>query len=254
MLLIYKFLIIILLLIIFYYVINVNIECFVGSSSSNKNYTNTNEYPSFTINSNIPYDIKLNNDKNNYYDYGNDEIEAKFAALLKIDYNKIITAIEGSEWSEWIKDDNYPYYNQIIIYLQQLVQHDIFTLPNDKNKFKIIKHSLVRYKKQLEDKGILLLEIDIIIYRENKPLARHMKFLIKSNGVKHNIAMAKVVGVINECNLKGNYETYDKNDYQEFNPEFKYKYDMNSFLYDTNDKLLHSEIEYNIYNKILKEL
>jgi len=251
MLLIYKLVIIILLLIIFYYIINVNIECFVGS----KNYTNTNEYPSFTIKSNIPYDIELKNDKNNYYDYGNDELETKFASLLKIDYNKIITAIEGNEWSEWIVDNKYPYYKQIIIYLKQLVQHNIFDLPNDKNKLNILKHSLVRYKKNLKDTGILLIEIDILIYRDHKPLARHIKFLIISNGIKHNIIMAKVVGVINECNLKGNYETYDdKNNYQEFKPTFKYKYDMNSFLYDTNDKLLHSQIEYNLYNNLLKEL
>jgi hypothetical protein len=250
MLLIYKFLIIILLLIIFYYIINLNIECFVG----NKNYTNINEYPSFTIKSNLPYDIVIENDKNNYYDYGNDELEAKFAELLKIDYNKIITTIEGNEWSKWIKDNNYPYYTQIIIYLKQLVQHNTFDLPKDKNKLKIIKHSLVRYKKQLDDNGILLLEIDVLIYRENKPLARHMKFLIKSNGIKHKIIMAKIVGVINECNLKGNYQTYDQKEYHEFKPEFKYKYDMNSFLYDTNDKLVNSEIEYNLYNKLLKEL
>jgi hypothetical protein len=66
--------------------------------------------------------------------------------------------------------------------------------------------------------------------------------------------MAKVVGVINECDLKNDYEIYDKKDYQEFNPEFKYKYDMNSFIYDTNDKLVKSEIEYNLYNKLLKEI
>jgi hypothetical protein len=250
MLLIYKFLIIILLLIIFYYIINVNIECFVG----NKNYTNINEYPSFVIKSNLPYDITLKNDKNNYYDYGNDELEQKFSELLKIDNTKLIKIIEGNEWSKWIKDDYYPYYNQIIIYLKQLVQHNTFDLPNDKNKFNIIKHSLIRYKRNLNDQGILLLEIDILIYRENKPLARHLKMVIRSNGVKHDIIMAKVVGVISECNLKRTYETYEKNEYHEFKPEFKYKYDMNSFLYDTNDKLVNSEIEYNLYNKLLKEL
>ncbi len=251
MLLIYKFFVIILLLIIFYYIININIECFVG----NKNYTNINEYPSLLkIKSSIPYDIIIENDKNNYYDYGNDEIEEKFAKLLKIDNTKIITVIEGIEWGKWISDNQYPYYTQIIIYLKQLIQHKIFDLPNDKNKFKIIKDAYIRYKRNKKDSGILLIEIDILIYRENKPLARHLKFLIKSNGLKHDIIMAKIVGVINECNLKGNYETYDKKDYHIFNPEFKYKYDMNSFIYDTNDKLVNSEIEYNLYNKLLKEL
>jgi hypothetical protein len=249
MLLIYKIIIIILVITVFYFIINSNIESF-----ANKNYTNINEYPSRLIKSMVPYDITIENDKNNYYDYGNDEMEEKLSKLLKIDNNKIIKTIEGINWGNWIIDNNYPYYNQIIIYLKQIIQHNIFNLPNDKNKFNIIKHSLVRYKRNNRDSGILLLEIDILIYRENKPLARHIKFLVKSNGVSHDIIMAKVVGVINECDLKNDYEIYDKKDYQEFNPEFKYKYDMNSFIYDTNDKLVKSEIEYNLYNKLLKEI
>jgi hypothetical protein len=66
--------------------------------------------------------------------------------------------------------------------------------------------------------------------------------------------MAKVIGVLNECDLNDDIKSYNKNNYKEFNPIVKYKYDMNSFIYDTNEKLVHSEIEYNLYNKILKEL
>jgi hypothetical protein len=39
-----------------------------------------------------------------------------------------------------------------------------------------------------------------------------------------------------------------------FDPIFKYNYDMNSYIFDTDEKLAHSEIEYNLYNKLLKEL
>lgn len=249
MLFIYKLVIIILVIIFFYYVIHFNIESF-----ANKNYTNINEYPSRIIKSNLPYDIIIENNKNNYYDYGNDELEEKFSKLLNITNHKIIKIIEGIDWSNWIYKINYSYYNQIIIYLKQIIKHKIFDLPNDKNKFRIIQHSFIRYKKDNKDSGILLMDIDILIYRKNKPLARHIKFLIKSNGVIHDIIMAKVVGVLNECELKNNFEIYDKNNYQQFNPEFKYKYDMNSFIYDTNDKLVKSAIEYNLYNKILKEI
>jgi hypothetical protein len=66
--------------------------------------------------------------------------------------------------------------------------------------------------------------------------------------------MAKVVGVLNECDLNDDIKSYDKNNYKEFVPDVKYKYDMNSFIFDTNEKLVYSEIEYNLYNKILKEL
>jgi hypothetical protein len=252
MLFVYKILIIILLIIIFYLIINVNIECFTDK----KNYTNTNEYPmSRLIKSKLPYDLVVLNNKNNLYDFGNDEIEGKLSELLNITNDKIIKNIDGIEWGDWINSSDLKlFYNQILLYLKNVFNHPIFTLPYDKNKFKIIKHSLVRYKVSKTDSGILLLDIDVLIYRKNKPLARHIKFLVRSNGVKHIVVMAKVIGVLNECDLNDDIKSYNKNNYKEFNPIVKYKYDMNSFIYDTNEKLVHSEIEYNLYNKILKEL
>jgi hypothetical protein len=251
MLFVYKLLIIILLIIIFYLIINVNIECFTGK----KNYTNINEYPmSRIIQSKLPYDLIMVNNNNNLYDFGNDEIDKKLSELLNISNDKIIKNIDGIEWENWINNDKHIFYNQILIYLKYIIQHPIFTLPNDKNNFNIIKHSLIRYKKSKTDSGILLFEIDILIYRKNKPLARHLKFLVRSNGVKHIIIMAKVIGVLNECDINNDIKSYDKKNYQEYIPNIKYKYDMNSFIYDTNEKLVHSEIEYNLYNKILKDL
>ncbi len=252
MLFVYKFLIIILLMIIFYLIINVNIECFTDG----KNYTNTNEYPmSRLIKSKLPYDLVFVNNKNSLYDFGNEEIEQKLSELLNITNDKIIKNIDGIDWGNWIYNNNMKLcYNNILIYLKHAFEHPIFKLPNDNNNFKIIKHSLVRHKKSNTDSGILLLEIDVLIYRNNKPLARHIKFLVRSNGVKHIIVMAKVVGVLNECDLNDDIKSYDKNNYKEFVPDVKYKYDMNSFIFDTNEKLVHSEIEYNLYNKILKEL
>lgn len=252
MLFVYKLLIIILLIIIFYLIINVNIECF----SDKKNYTNINEYPmSRLIKSKLPYDLVVNNNKNVLYDFGNDEIDGKLSELLNINNDKIIKNIDGIDWDNWIYNNDISLvYNNILIFLKNIFQHPIFALPNDPNNFNIIKHSMVRYKKSKTDSGILLLEIDILIYRKNKPLARHIKFLVRSNGVKHVVIMAKVVGVLNECDMNEDIKSYDKNNYQEFIPDIKYKYDMNSFIFDTNEKLVHSEIEYNLYNKILKEL
>ena len=67
--------------------------------------------------------------------------------------------------------------------------------------------------------------------------------------------MIKVIGVIKECDLT--IQLKSSNDviqYTEFYPERKILYDMNSFIFDTNDKLVNSEIEYQLYKKILKEL
>jgi hypothetical protein len=252
-----KILIIILIILIFYYLININIETF-----ATKQYTNTNEYSweRNNIKSSLPYDIILQNNKNIYYDYGNDELDEKFNKIFTIDNDKLIKTIEGIEWSKWILAstsknkyilDNY--FNKFLIYFNTIITSDYFNLPNDDNKYIVKDHVLRRYKSTFND-NTLLLDIELLIYRNNKPLARHLKILVITNGIYNNVIMAKVIGVINECNLTKEYETLEDNNYQKFEPEFKYKYDMNSFIYDTNEKLVHSSIEYNLYNKLLKEL
>ena len=252
-----KILIIILIILIFYYVININIETF-----ATKQYTNTNEYSweRNNIKSSVPYDIILKNNKNTYYDYGNDELNEKFNKIFNIDNDKIIKTIEGMEWGKWILAstsknkyilDNY--FNKFLIYFKMIITSEYFDLPNDDNKY-IIKEQVLKRYKSTNDDNTLLLDIELLIYRNNKPLARHLKILVITNGIYNNVIMAQVIGVINECNLSKEYETLDDNNYQKFEPEFKYKYDMNSFIYDTNEKLVHSAIEYNLYNKLLKEL
>ena len=253
-----KILIIILILLIFYYIININIETF-----ATKQYTNTNEYSweRNNINSSLPYDIILQNNKNLYYDYGNDELDDKFNKIFNINNEKIIKTIEGMEWSKWILAstsknkkilDNY--FNKFLIYFNTIITSEYFDLPDNNDKYNIKEYILRRYKSSNND-NTLLLDIELLIYRKNKPLARHIKILVITNGIYNNVIMAKVIGVINECNLTKKYETLDgKNNYQKFEPEFTYKYDMNSFIYDTNEKLVHSAIEYNLYNKLLKEL
>ena len=252
-----KILIIILIILIFYYVININIETF-----ATKQYTNTNEYSweRNNIKSSLPYDIILKNNKNSYYDYGNDELDNKFNKIFNINNDKIIKTIEGMEWSKWIlastSKNKYilnNYFNKFLIYFNMIIMSEYFNLPNDNNKY-IIKDQVLRRYKSTNDDNTLLLDIELLIYRKNKPLARHLKLLVITNGIYNNVIMAKVIGVINECNLAKEYETLEDNNYQKFEPEFKYKYDMNSFIYDTNEKLVHSSIEYNLYNKLLKEL
>jgi hypothetical protein len=134
-----------------------------------------------------------------------------------------------------------------------IITNEYFDLPNDDNKYQIKNQNLKRYKAS-NNEDTLLLDIELLIYRKNKPLARHLKILVITNGIYNNVIFAKVIGVINEFNLTNKYETLGNDNYIEFEPEFKYKYDMNSFIYDTNEKLVHSEIEYNLYNKLLKEL
>jgi len=67
--------------------------------------------------------------------------------------------------------------------------------------------------------------------------------------------MVKVIGVIKECDLSNKLQSSNEiNQYTEFIPDRKIIYDMNSFIFDTDDKLVNSEIEYQLYQKLLKEL
>ena len=113
-----KLIIIILVIFIFLYFTIYQLEGF-----SNKNYTNTNviscEYNN--IYSHLPYDI-ISKDKNDkIYDIGNDELNEIFRKNFNINISKVISLIEGINWSKWfsVNDINYSsninnYYSNVI--------------------------------------------------------------------------------------------------------------------------------------------
>lgn len=264
----YKLIVIIILAILFYLVINNNIETFVDV----KNYTNNNEYSweRNKIKSSIPYDIIIENDKNNLYDFGNDELNEKLINICDIDNIKIIKMIEGIKWSKWYKPDTYlnDYYYKFIVFFRDIIQNEIFDLPSNLiDKYEIYENEFIKYKYNENCKKTVLLNIELVIYRKNRPLAKHLKILVITNGIYYNIILAKVIGVIKECDLnKDKLDTYDminknyyeykiNDDYDErYISKYKLNFDMNSFIFDNNEKLEHSRIEYNIYNKLFKDL
>jgi succinate dehydrogenase flavin-adding protein (antitoxin of CptAB toxin-antitoxin module) len=188
--------IIIILIIGLFYILFKSIENF-----SNKNYTNTNVYP-IQINSSLPYDIIIKNENSSYYDYGNDELNEKFIKIFDINQKKLIKMIEGIEWSNWmiITDDIISKYSKKIINkFENNIKNDLLKLKNNPD-YKIIKTNSNRYKYSLNNK-LVLLDIDIILYRPNKPLARHIKIIAVSNSIYVKFLMVKVIGVIKECDL-----------------------------------------------------
>jgi hypothetical protein len=254
-----KLILMLFLIIIFYIILVKQIESF-----STKNYTNTNEI-SLEYNkiySQLPYDIKVKNENSSYYDYGNDELNEKFNRVFKLDYKKQISLIDGITWSKWSGENEIvhkqileDYYNKILDVFKLGLKNKKFKLQNNDNNFEIVKNTLNRYKIDTNNYDNYLLDVDVLIYRKNKPLARHVKILAVCNNVYVNFLMVKIIGVITECQLYDNLKTNsDTSNFSEFIPEKKILYDMNSFIYDTNERLVHSEIEYNLYNKILKDL
>lgn len=254
-----KIIIILILIIGLFYVLFSYLEKF-----SNKNYINTKLIP-FEYNqiySSVPYDIIIKNENSIYYDYGNDELNEKFIKVYDINQNNLIKMIEGIEWTKWnlIDEKNYSiklenYLNRILKDFEKKLNNHEFKLRNNPN-FKIIKNTPNRFKISLNDNDVILLDIDIIIYRNNKPLARHIKLLAVSNGLYINYLFIKIIGVIKECDLSNQLSSSNEfdNNYSEFINNKKIIYDMNSFIYDTNDKLVNSTIQNQLYNKLLKDL
>ena len=174
--------------------------------------------------------------------------------LFRSNQKNLIKMIEGIEWTDWKNVNDEQYSNRIIKEFEKKINNDIFKIKNNPN-YKIIKNNINRIKSSINDNKVFMSDIDVIIHRPNRPLARHIKILAVSNNNYVNFLMIKVIGVIKECDLT--LQLQSSNDiiqYSEFYPEKKILYDMNSFIFDTNDKLVNSEIEYQLYQKLLKEL
>lgn len=248
-----KLIIIIILICGLLYLLLLSLEKF-----TNKNFTNSEIIPLEynQIYSCIPYDIKIKNENSSYYDYGNDELNEKFIKVFNINQKNLIKMIEGIEWSDWktTNEDISKYSSRIIKEFEKKLHNKTFQIENNPH-YIIIKDISNRFKISLNDNKIILLDIDVIIHRPNRPLARHIKILAISNGFYVNFLMIKVIGVIKECDLTNELQSVnDMNEYTEFIPERKIIYDMNSFIFDTNDKLVNSAVEYQLYQKLLKEL
>lgn len=231
----------------------------------NKNYTNINEISKDYNNifSYLPYDIISKNKNDMIFDFGNDELNELFRKKFLIDYKKIISLSEGINWSKWnqineitLNNKLYNYYLNVIEDFHRTLKDECFKINND--KYDIIQHHLNKYKTSLNNNGTYLLDISVLIYIKNRPLAKHIKILALCNSIYTNFLMVKVIGVVPECQIKTKIATYDINNqemnYSNFIPTEYINYDLNSYIYDTNDKLANSQVELNIYNKLLKDL
>jgi hypothetical protein len=233
-------------------IINYNYEYFIDNSR------NTNEYSweRNEINSSIPYDIKLKNKESNLYEYGNDEYERKLNKIFNISTSKNITVIESSDWSEWInlnkiqnKSEIKNYYDNIYKYIDNKINNsDLLKLPNNDNIL-IHRDELIRIKK---NKSYYMFDIEIVLYRNKKPLGKHLKFIVVSNNINITVLYAKIIGVVNEFNMNNKIDALNDNDkYATFKPSKIIIPDMNSYIYEGSDKLVNSQIDYAIYKKLL---
>lgn len=257
----FKLILIIIIIIIFYLFFNRNIEKFFID-----NYRNINTYPwdRDNIYSSLPIDIKSKYESTYFYEFSNNEFEKKLNEIFKkCDINDIITILDGNTWSNWInpKESNYKskildYYNKIYDYINYEINNsDLLKLPNNsKNKINIIKDKLIQYKFNKNNKEYLLFDIELLLHRINKPLGKHIKMIVVSNNIDIYVIYSKIIGIVNENNIiTDNIKEYDDNfKYNEFLPDKNTKNNLNSYIYLHDENLLNSEINKNIYDKLLE--
>jgi len=258
-----KIIIIIFIIIGFFIVIRKQIENFNNNTYINSNKYNTNFNKIYSC---LPYDIKVKNENSLMYDYGNDELNDKFSIIFNLNNpEKQIKYIEGFKWSNWKNPDDLSYLSSLNTYYKRIINefeinlnNELLKLTNFKNdnNFKIIDKSLNKYKKCLNNGNIYMLDIDLIIHRNNKPLGRHIKIIGICSPLKTEFIFCKVIGVINENDLFKDkvISASLNNNYTEFIPERVILYDNNSFIYDLDERRANAQVNYNIYNKLLKDL
>lgn len=255
-----KLLIVIIIIIGFFLVVTTQIENFTDTKKIVNDYSITPDY--YKINSSLPYDITVKNENLLIYDFGNDELNSKFNVIFDIQLDKQINLIEGIEWNNWtsVDDINYlsligTYYNNTIVHFKNKMKEDCLKLPNNNEIFNVVKNTLNRYKIAKNNSNICMLDIDIVIYRNKKPLARHLKIIVVCNNNFTTFLLVKVIGVIKECDIiEDTIKGSVIDNYSEFIPEREIIYNQDDYIYDFNEKRENSQISFNLYNKLLKDL
>lgn len=291
-----KIVILILILCIFYVLTIKCIENFADQDNYYKayntrlNYRNTGENPwdrHFIYNS-LPNDVIIKYDNAYYYEYGNDEYEQKLRKIFNNDCKKLIVAVEGTKWSNWInprcvisstdnscetkitKDLIIEYYNKIFTYISNKINDsDKLILPDDlltnkKVKIQIVHDILKRYRININQKEYMMFDIEMILYRENKQHGKHIKFYVVSNNIDINVIVVKILGLVSEEQI-GMHPVLAIDSFDDLNKDFgifipegnnlkKIQKDPINYneIYEGTEKLTDSLLEEQLYNKLEK--
>lgn len=241
-------------------------------------YENTGEYPwnRHTINSSIPYDVNIKKEAVNvyYFEFDNKTYNEKLKEVFKSNCEELIIAVEGSEWNNWqnpkiLRDNSEKnklknYYDKIFDFAITRLNTNIMDLPGEdkKQKIQIVHDIMLRYRKHKSYPEYYMFDIDMILYRAGKFQGKHVKIVAITNGVKINIILVRIVGVVSEDNIViYPYTSYDKlntTDYQQFIPS---KYgtvesdtkNSSENTFNMSDNYMNSEIENIMYKKLLEE-
>lgn len=287
-----KVIIILLIFSLFYLLSNKCIESFSNDDNYFKgfntrlNYRNTGSYPwdRHYIYSSIPTDVEMKYNTTYYYEFGNDEYELRLRNIFKNNCKDLIVAVEGTDWSNWInprciiskdsacgglnKDIVYDNYNKVFNYIASKINdsNDLM-LPDDvlskkKIKIQIVHDILKRYRLNNTQNDYMMIDIEMILYRQNKLHGKHVKFYAITNGDIVNIIVAKILGIVTEDNI-GLHPVLPNDNVNDINNNFgifipeknialSYDREISDYneIFESSEKLSESLLEEQLIDKL----
>lgn len=238
-------------------------------------YRNVNELPweRHSINSSIPFDVTVKKEANMayYYEYDNKTYENKLKQVFNSNCEELIIAVEGTNWGKWLNPKKLDkkneiekivgYYNNIFNVIKNKLNEKIMDLPgNDKQKkIQIVHDLLLRYRCNKDNNNYCMFDIEMILYREGKLQGKHVKMVVVTNGIKVNVIMVKIIGVVSEDNIalypySGN-DTMNETNFDIFIPEKDIVFAVNQIKNEDKiyaDSIVNNDLENVMYNKLLE--
>ena len=162
---------------------------------SNKSSSLRDRHPIYSL----PIEQKIDNVDKYYYEYDN----TTYSSIIKqVFINDIMTnneqdrINESMKKQEWISDidaDITGRYNKVF-------QHINNKLNEHNPDIQIVHDVLNRYKKDIEN-DIYILDIDMILYRENKLNGKHINFLVFYSYTDTNVLDISIKGIVGEQDI-----------------------------------------------------
>jgi len=245
--------IIIIIIIIFIITSKIFIENFTIFHSNNNNLQksfyksiDSNYKPYYYIDSIPDNNLSYLNCNLDYIELNNKDYKNKLVKIFNIENNikNIIHITENIKWSKWITikntSDYYKIYFKFIKYIYTILKEYNINIITDILKF-------IKY--DLNSDNNLLLNLDILLYTNNKLFGKHVNFIIFYNNDFH-IIYFNIIGNVSNYNIYNNLYLKDVNNSNSFTITNFDSDNINCLTCDNHNSIKDEYVNNNI-NKIL---
>jgi hypothetical protein len=163
-----------------------------------KNKSN-NIFDRHPIQNSIISDINIKYNKAYYYEYNNTIYLNKLNKTF-INDECYIKNIIFKDWETKYSIEISSIYQNIYNYLYNTINNSTYLKIDNSENIQIVHDILNRYKYS-EDKKIIILDLDLILYRENKSHGKHVNLEIAYSLRSIKVFNIKIKGIINESDL-----------------------------------------------------